>query len=765
MPIETTSVISTSVDQQPFSNYETSKISDKLTNVNPTSAIESCVDDFSDVEKSRGSFSTPICCHNLPNKIDNHKSITSTEQKQCVHYLDVINKNQNKRIKNRRLSPTHFHQIECECTLKSRKSNENAISGVPCHSENRKFIKIGHKFNGNAIYSIANQPSVDVNHVQNGEFQENTPKFHCLDYEHSDQCCFCCYSDCKKATRLRAIYKCDDESVEYLPQQTATLSNSYYSSDINYHLNNNCKLYKNQNNDQSSFCKPETTTNTDILNNSSTKCVIHDNSSQFYTDCSVSPRIKNSSEKCAKIYKRKTEPISSFKQAQSNYLRRTHPLNENCSDCIGQLDKQFIKHLKRFQSPEHSPFFSESVPPSVQEEQQKLVCCSKNVTAVRKTATLFMVGSERSNLVENKPKLKDKSELVRNDVIFTCQNNEINNGDEFKAQYHKNTDRKNDADHPHKSIDSKNQLTSIQLPAKESHSKNSKRNQTINYKKRGGDRTHKALNSDCNENERLNFHTSRQQQHDRNGNEGVNGDNVEYLCHLEKLNLTVGSASSEQIKQNRAHISLAYRDDNGATTTQTAAALASLTVENELLAVDKPKQSDEHNVNTTECIEQSAIPSSDQCKIIELNPSAAVNGVKASDKCFSSDNENTDFNSSENLLVDEITVLSRNIVNNPNEECIVLFEHKPIPPSSVNRLLNRRASFDNAVESNYPTVVGHRRTNSSGDERHSFDRQSKLNRSFIDSISDRFRYVQNTDHRYAHHLTPNTVSYSANVSL
>lgn len=796
--LPTESVICTSVEPQPFSNYETNKISDKSTNVNPTSTNSLC-DDYPAVEnknRQTATFSTPICCHISANQIDNHKSITSSEHKHSVHYLDVVGKNQNKR-KNRRLSPTQHHhhhhlnsnhQTECECkSLHTRKPSENTTS-KPCHSENRKIIKVAHKFNSNGVHSIGGDQSwVDANDVNSpSDFHVNKPKFHCLDY---DQCCFCCYSECKKGSRSKATnYKCDDQSVECSqPYRNLSSNLCCIGNDTNAqtHLNNNCKLYKNQNNDQNSYCKSDTTTETDILEVK--KSLVHDNSyqsAQFYVDYAIQPsNLRHSSDKSAKSQKRKTDPIAIINQTPLNYLRRVQSINENCSDCIGQLDKTFIKQLKRLQSADYGP---RSLPnsietsPIVQEDQQKLVCCSKNVTAVRKTATLFMIGSDSSTLVGSKPKLKDKSELVRDDLVDTCQNSENNN--EFKTQYNRKIDR---CCEPHKSIDSKNQLTSIS-PAKESHSKTENRNQIINYKIRA-DRTHKHLKSDCDENRSTNSTRNRQrneqkqqqrQQHNGNndtfGHEGVNGDNDEYLCHLEKLNLadttTAGSVTTtEQFKQKVAHISSTYRDndyddgDDGATTTHTTAA-PSLTVENELFAVDKSKQS-EYQVNSIECTDQSAITTNDQCKIIESNEQSVEEIGKSnefkSELNISNDinDENTDFSSSGNILIDENLVLSANTEDISNEECI-LFEHKPIRSilDNPNRLLNRRASFDNCVEKDLAIFVNHRRTNSSGGEGYSFDRTSNLNRSYIDSISDRYRYIQNTDHRYAHYLTPNTVS-------
>lgn len=733
LPNET--VICASVDQQPFSDYEANKISDNSSNVNPTS-VNTCVDEFSIVENSRIAFSKPICCLSS-NKIDSNKSIISNEHKQPIHYLDVIGKNQNKR-QNRRLSPTHFHQTECECA--SRKSHENPTA-KSCHIEHRKFIKVGHKLNNDITHSITDQSWIDTNKVNASDIQINKQKINCLDYDYSDQCCFCCYSDCKKGSRLKTNYKCDDQSVEHFPLQSPT--NFYYNgaNDIHFHthLNNNCKFYKNQNNDQNSFCKSDITTETDIFDTKN--CLVHNNSNrstQFYIDYAAH------SEKSSKHNKRKTDPI--LPSNQPNYLRRTQSVNENCSDCIDQLDKEFIKNVKRLQSADCCPIvqsnYIENVP-IVQTEHQKLVCCSKNVTAVRKTATLFMIGSDSTAIVGSKSKLNDKSELVHDDLVGTCQIS--TNNKNHKTQYNKCNE--------YKSIDSKNQLTSI-LPAKESHSKNSVRNQIINYKIRG-DRTHKHSN----ENQHLNSDKKQRKHNDSFGNEGVNGDNDEYLCHLEKLNLAntnVGSATSEQVKQKVAHIFSTYRDNNGATTTHTSAASTLLTVENELIAVDKSKQNE---YNVSECTDQSATTPNHSCKLIEHNQNDVqfVKSIKSD--LNTSDNEDTDYCSNENLLHDKNSVLSANTEKITNEECM-LFEHKPILSSAINRnrLFNRRASFDNSVENDFAIFVNHRRTNSSGGEGFSFDRQSKLNRSYIDSISDRFRYVQNIDHRYAHYLTPNTVS-------
>ncbi|XP_031626312.1 uncharacterized protein LOC116342734 [Contarinia nasturtii] len=766
----TESVICANVSsQQPFSNYETNKFSDKSSNVNSTSVNSCVVDDISVVEigENRQSFSTPICCYISANQIDNsHKSITSTEQKSSAH-LDVVGKNKRK---NRRQSPTHHQQQqqpqqqnECECSLQARKSNENATA-KPCHTlENRKIINVGHKFNSNVINSIADQSRVDANRVNASDFQVNKSKFHCLDYEHSDQCCFCCYSDCKKGPRFKANYKCDEQSVECAQFQVNPSNfRCISSSDTNVntsHLNNNCKLYKNQNNDQNSFCNSDTTTQTDILDPK--KCLTHDNSyqnsTQFYVDHSIRANCNIQSDKCAKIQKRKTDPIPTPKQSHLNYLRRVQSINENCSDCIGQLDKRFIKQIKRLQSTEYCPKSSSHFPDNVRlaqdVQQSKLVCCSRNITAQKKTATLFMIGNDSSTLIGSIPKFKDKSELVHDDdLVDTCQNSVNNNNNNFKTQYNRTINGGS-----YKSIDSKIRLTSIS-PAKESHSKNTDCNQNINYKIRSG-RTHKHLKSDCDENKRLNLVNKKQHKH-----EGVNGDNDnnddvddDYLCHLEKLNLantTDSAATVEQVKQKITHISSTYPDDNGAITTHATAAPSLTTVEYES---DKSKQNSEYTVIA--CTDQSAVSSSDQCNIFETNSDTVKSGNAHEFQCELniSDNENTDRNSNGNVLLDDNLVLNTKTENISNEECI-LFEHKPIVSSSAgqNRNFNRRASFDNSIEKDLTIFVNHRRTNSSGGEGYSFDRQSKLNRSYIDSISDRFRYIQNIDHRYAHYLTPNT---------
>lgn len=762
--LPTESLIRTSVDQQPFSNYESNKVSDKTSNGNPTSH-----DEFSAVESNRIAFSTSSnCCHNSANKIDNHKSITSNERKQFVQHLDVVARNQNKR-KNRRPSPTQPHQIECECASSARKPHNNPIA-KPCHTENRKIIKVAHKLNNDVTHSITDQSRVDANQVNASDIHTNTVNFHCLDYDHSEQCCFCCYSDCKKPSKLNANYKCDDQPVERTQLQK-NLTNSYsIANDANFptHLNNNCKFYINQNNERNSNRTSDATIETDIFE--AKKCLVHDHSyysTQFYVDCTVPPNIRRQSDKCAKFHKRKTDPTPIPKQIHLNYLQRVQSINENCSDCIGQLDKQLIKNIKRIQSvdycPKSVPISTENVPIG-RDDHQKLVCCSKNVTAVRKTATLFMIGSDSCDSVgcKSKSKLLEKSELIHDDgLVDTCQN--LTNRIKFKAQYHRNADKCGET---HKSIDSKNRMTSI-WPAKESHSKNSNRNQIINNKIRG-DRTHEQLNGDCDANQHLNWEKKQRKRNDTFGNEGVNDDNGEYLCHLEKLNLAdrtaviaVGSAASEQVEQKVAHISTTYRDENGATTTHTPAA-PSLTVENEPFIVDTSKQSEqsEYYVNSIGCTDQSATVTSAQCKIIEANESGVEHVSTNEDK--SDDDENTDYCASETLLlVDESAILSGNAENNTNDEC-TLFEHKPILNSAQNqrRIVNRRASFDdnNSVNSDFAIFVKHRRTNSSGGEGYSFDPLSKLNRSYIDSISDRFRYIQNTDHRYAHYLSPNTVS-------
>lgn len=761
----TESVICANVSsQQPFSNYETNKFSDKTSNVNSTSVNSCVVDEFSVVEKddeNRQSFSTPICCYISANQIDNsHKSITSTEQKLPAHYLDVVGKNKRR---NRRQSPTHHHpqqqqqhQNECECSLQARKSNENATI-KSCHTlENRKIINVGHKFNSNGINSIADQSQIDANRVNPNEFQVNKQKFHCLDYDHSDQCCFCCYSDCKKGPRFKANYKCDDQSVECAQLQTNPSNfRCIGSGDANVnisHLNNNCKLYKNQNNEQNSFCNSDRTTKTDILEPK--QCHTHENS----FDNSIPSNWKNQSDKCAKLQKRKTDPISTSKQSHLNYLRRVQSINENCSDCIGQLDKRFIKQIKRLQSTEYCPkswpYFSENFP-CAQEEQQKLVCCSRSTAAVRKTATIFMIGNDSTALVGNIPKLKDKSELVRDDdLVDTCQNSVNYKNNDLKTQYNRTFNRCS-----HKSIDSKNRLTS----AKESHSKNTNCNQNINYKIRA-DRTHKHLKSDCDENEHLNSVKKQGKQHndsvdddgdggDNNNNNDQDNDN-DYLCHLEKLNL-------DTVEQKITHISSTYPDDNGATTTHTTAAPSLTTVASESV---KPKQNSEYTVIA--CTDQSAISPSDQCKIVESHQINVESGNAHEFQCELNISDCENINSSGNLLVDENLVLNTKIDNISNEEC-TLFEHKPIRTLLTERSqqFNRRASFDNSIEKDLAIFVNHRRTASSGGEGYSFDRQSKLNRSYIDSISDRFRYIQNTDHRYAHYLTPNTVSYITNTII
>lgn len=777
LPTET--VNDASVDQPPFSNSETNQISDKSSYVNQAS-VNSYVDDFSAVENSRQAFSTQLSCRHIStNQINNRKLITSpsshqaAEQKQSIHYLDVISRNQNKRIKNYRQSPTrHFHPIECECgALQSRNSSEKPTL-KSCHIENRKVIKAGHKFSGNVIQSIVDPSWIDANNVCANDFQVNnnhTPKFHCSESnsDYSERCCFCCYSDCKRSAKLKANYKCDDQSVERSHLQVKPSNQCYNSEDCDTnphtHLNNNCKFYKNQNHDQNSFCKSETSTDTDIFSNSAAKCLVHDSSfhsAQLHIDYnSTTPlNVRNSSDKSTKSNRRKNDP--------TKHLRRSHSINENCSDCVGQLDKQFIRQIKRLQLGDScAKNYTESVP-ITKKEQKKLVCCSKNVTAVRKTATLFVIGSDSSNLVGNQPKINDKSELVHDNSVDTCQNSQNNNN------YQINNDRNCEL---YKTIDNNNLLTSI-LPQKESHSKNADRNQIINYKIRFH-RTH--LKSDYDENRLLYPVKQHKNENDTFANEYKNDstndndddgdDNDENLCHLEKLNLAessvVGLASSEQVKQKLSFISSTYRNNgddntnNGATTQITAAPLLDA-VENELLAVDISKQS-EHIVNSIECTDQSATLVNNPCKIVKLKQTTSGDTVQTSESKRSSntsDNETTDQCASEQLLNDPNAIEANNKYE-PNDECM-LFEHKPIPPESLNfnRFLNRRASFDNSVENDFAIFVNHRRTNSSDGEAFSFDRQSKLNRSNIESISDRYRYIQNTNHRYAHYLTPNTVS-------
>lgn len=798
-----------------------------------------CTDYLTAENKNRQPFATPICCHNSANQIDNnHKSIASSEHKYPVHYLDVLGKNPSNR-KNRRLSPTqhqhnhhqhhhHQQQPDCECSsLHARKSSEYPTA-KPCHSENRNIIKVAHKFNSNVVHSIGDQSWVDANKVNGfsgtattttSDFHVNKAKFHCLDY---DQCCYCCYSECKKGSRFKAAHhQCDDHSIECSQSHKSPLNLCCIGNDIvQAHLNNNCKSYKNQNNDQNSFCKSDTTAETDILEGN--KCLVHDNSynhhqhqhsAQFYVDYAIQPSTLRNyhSDKCGKYQKRLTDPTTVANQTPLNYLRRVQSTNENCSDCIGQLDKTFIKHLKRFQSIDQSvknPTTATepaTLQPIVVEDQQKLVCCTRNVTAVRKTATLFMIGnSDSSNFVGSQPRLKDKSELVRDDdFVDTCQQNSVNSSD-LKTQYNRNIDR---CCEPYKSIDSKiHRLTSISAHD-ESHSKPAnERNQIINYKLRA-DRTHKQLNSDCagakdsgksqlndkSDEQRQQQQQQQQQNHNGRSNdtfdtEGVNGDNGEYLCHLEKLNLadtttvcsvavTAEHTNDQQFKQKVAHISSTYRDngnndtDNGATTTHTTPAAPSLMVENERFPVDKSKQS-EHQVNCIECTDQSASTAQNRWKIIEPSDYSAAKSVKTCGKVNSElninkndDNDkNSDFRSSGQRLPDENLVLSASTVNTANEEC-TLFEHKPIQVSASaenqNRQFTRRASYDNNSENEKELAifVNHRRTNSSGDEGYLFDRQSKFNRSYIEAFSDRYRNFQATiEHRYAQQLSPNTVS-------
>lgn len=880
-PIDnTTSVNGANVDQpQSFScNVETTEVSDESPNIyltpnhqqqhhaslfaNDFSSAKKRLQSISDSQtKKYSSLNCAYCCckqqqHKSPQqKIDNnHKPFISSaeqdqldyslpppsppppqQQQQCVHYLNVIGEQKQSKRKNRQQpSPTHFHRIEC--TLNVKKSSEN-LSTVPtsCHSrQNRSdLITVDHRFNGDAIHATHTNQSlwIDVNCTKSNEFNQVNG---CAGDE---CCCYCQCGDCRRKWHGRKAS-----------------ANSSVNSDPSARTNNNCKSFKNQNNEPNSCCQCDTK---DILDIAARKCLFREN---FY----VQKVANNINNKCiAKLPKRIAERNVKNKQSaklnynnnnnnhSNSYSRQTHALRtDDCSDCINCLDKQFIKQIKRFQTTEHfAPVCIESVPFARKEQQKKLVCCTQNVTAVRNTATVFMVGDDRSNLVGLKlNQHDDKSEsLVRNGVVFTYQNTALNNhssnnnnhnghdvgvdddydDDEFNnkcvdssAKRCKNIDQTCES---HKSIGSvsstNRKLTSI-LSAKESHSKVFDHNRVksvevdLNFIDDDGDEaTETAVESVQN--------NDRSTKSDNASGDENNSEIAQNLCHLEKLNLADATAATttivsgpNEIHQNITHISLTQRDNNknddngGATTTQTrtatAAHAASTTLlENEWSAIDEtPKQSQHKNVNCTVSTEQSATPllkDNHSSEAIERNEQTVhvndFNRINEHDKCncehITGKSEekanNLDNHLNRKLFFDDNTVLSENGVNSLNDECIV-FEYKPILPptntntdtttvipsslpptssfaSNCNHPLNRRTSFDGIIDNKSPNCGNHhqhRRTNSVGDEPNTTfsQRQSKYStRGFVESISDRFRFVQNTDYRYAY-LMPNFVSFA-----
>lgn len=869
-PIDnTTSVNGAQVDQpQSIScNVEPNEVSDESPNIYPTPHQQHAslfANDFSAVKKrlrsndSQTKVPSKCCCwccqHISPQqKIDNnHKSFISSaeqdylpptpqqQQQQCVHHLNVIGEQKQSKRKNRQPSPTHFHRIEC--TLNVKKSNEN-LSTVPtssssCHSPSRDLITVDHRFNGDAIHSHTNQSLwIDVNCTKSNEIQVNAASVN-----DCERCCCLCYcSDCRtKRYCLSAIPQCDE------PQKAS--ANPLRSSDISARINNNCYFAKNQNNEPSSFCQCDTK---DILDIAARKCLLREN---FIAKV----QNKNLKSQTKQQPKRNVKNKQNVKLINNNNIhsRQTHALrNDDCSDCINCLDKQFIKQIKRFQSTtttttDFAPVCIESVPFLRKEQQKKLVCCTQNVTAVRNTATVFMVGDDRSNFVGLKLNQHDKSELVRNGVVFTYQNTALNNHSSNNNNHNNNDGNGDDDDEfnnkfadlkaapaasknidqtceSHKSIGgvsstaNHRKLTSI-LSAKESHSKVCDHNQVKSVVEVGIEHPPETINTT---NQCLNFiddddnhertetvesvqNNDRSTKSDNAGDEN-NSEIAQYLCHLEKLNLadataatTVVSGPNEQINRNITHISLTQqRDNNGATTTQTRTATAaratSTTLENERRSAidEKSKQSQHKNVNIiAESTEQSATPrfKDHDCprELSELGEQTVdVNNCDQTnehEKCngeqLTGKNQKKTNDSDKKLFFDENTVLSENGVNNLNDECIV-FEYKPILPpttttsipslpssilvssscaSNCNHFLNRRTSVDSIIDSKSRNCVNHlhRRTNSVGDEPNTTltKRQSKHSRSFVESISDRFRFVQNTDYRYAY-LMPNFVSF------
>lgn len=770
------------------------------------------------IESNRESSSSPICCYNSVQKINNaHKLLSGGGERQqqtsnCIKSGFQVAKNTNNRKnRNPHLSPTQSHHHR---TGSETNTNTNVICECgpfqSCH--NRKFTQTSNALTNN---NNNEQTLIDANPVNS--YNDNESFFGRS--HHNDQCCYCCYSDCKKDLKCLSCGKfCDVRSFDcYQPRSNKTEKcciDPEFKYLTNNNNNNNCKLYRNQNCGQS-ICgggekSSELTSETDTVG--SRKQSVSDvrdpfHSSQFYIDAPSSSYC-NTWDQSAKINSTidlasipsNSKSIQFHGKPITSSHRRHHsasdsklvPINlNNCSDCIGQLDKELINRIKCEQTNPVSIF-----------NEQKLVCCTKNVTAVRKIPQLFTIGNACKLSISDQLAAFDNN----NRIYGTCHIYEPNtispnpkhlkrtdriNGIPKTTTANKNIENINSNHNNINNNKNNRALTSIPLARKESHSEKEKNriqnpnHQFINYNCAAVryENNPSLISSNLQPNSRKNGLLKKNKTHNTCSKQcddtNDNNDDEQNLCVSKKLNLAnrkiCSSDNTTTIKNHQyksGAVPAAHSHEiicNNERSKQNNNNYHVRNGERKLSLKSEQQQQQQENVENSVTTIAYATPANIIVENTEICENLCENERFRLPNVSSNVSNvlNIVGNDLNSIQFEENILLSASNQTIANDECM-LFEHKPIIPSNSERecFVQRRASFDNHTEGengNFSNLINHRRTYSSGTggaggETLKFDRFSRLNRSCIESFSDKLRFIQNTDHRYAHSLTATIVS-------
>lgn len=792
----------TSAEQRPYSNH-ISNVSDKSPNVSRQSTVPSIESKHkqSIANNNRDSSSSPICCYSTVCKINNHKSNQSAEIKEAFDGVaGVVGKScDKKRARRIRQSPTQFHSVDAVGDSSEFEYAHRTKLLKPNETHRQHVQTTVHNVND---HLNSEQFDVDAKAIGHSGRQRH---FHCFNANASGEqcCCLYCLSDCQNDLAHTLCTPCDRNQCReyYQPRfyHCCTDANDNEPRHPSHTINNNCKLYKNRNSSETAICTAAERPIGQLTEFHSDIDDVHPSSALCVDAFTSSPYTWDQSDKLPRINNNQTDSSSMLKSANHSALKLTQrkPLacgnrshSENCSDCIQSLNKDTFDQRNRTKASAkftlgHSKSVTLGHSKSVDsvDYDQKLVFCTKNVTAQREIAKTFTIGVydtketrqqlstaavnylNANNLRKNWCGTKSIPKTDKSNCIATAVRFKNNNG--CKNSYDLNI--KNDNKNRLTSASAKTIIpvlsSSTQVNAELHSAKYRYQNTPPNDDNDNDDnkRCRRCSDCKCGECDRKTF-------------VAPFNDNPEKLCHTDKLNLADATTATATVGNGLAvrqlfGVNLKQHQLNGATTQQASAALQTLA----------------DLTNTVDGCEQR-----DFCDLIV--PESSLNDEN---KVLPIIEHSNDVNQLANIQIVEIDgnisgdgACEKRLVNNANvlvnlqqQKVLVnidcgtdlsdehtLFEHKPIPSIQETSfyqsgLLRRRASFEHFIDSNRKLFVAHhRRTNSSdGDDggggggndatdKFPFDRFSRLNRSCIESIAEKLRFVQNTDHRYAQSL-------------